>query len=265
MTLRLLPKPAALGSTCTMQAVRTFRRGISSSSVRLGEVRSSGGIFDPYVYRGTGGQGLPPMTSQDGLKTRWGIMKSHLKSGMCAGVIQKHVPDFHASKFPPVANTVFKDFIDAHREGDLRALAGLTTEEMYTSLKGELKQSKTKGTRRAAFRLVDFKEPTRVLQMRVDRKKHISPKEGWGQASTWLVTCRLFTEREFVFVEPNGKEARPAKDEISSAQNVTIGVFEVFFGDSSGKWRLALVQEMSQTAEGTAIGAPIKPPPAEAQ
>lgn len=57
-------------------------------SVRLGEVRSSGGIFDPFVYRGTGGQGLPPMMTQDGLKTRWGIMKSHLKSGMCAGVIQ---------------------------------------------------------------------------------------------------------------------------------------------------------------------------------
>lgn len=50
---------------------------------------------------------------------------------------------------------------------------------------GEIKSSKSKGARRAAFRLVDFKEPTRVLQMRVDRKKHISPKEGWGQASLW--------------------------------------------------------------------------------
>ncbi|CAM9488627.1 unnamed protein product [Hapterophycus canaliculatus] len=216
------------------------------------------------------------MMTQDGLKTRWGIMKSHLKSGMCAGVIQaspalKHVPDFHASKFPPVANTVFEDFINAHREGDLRALAGLTTEEMYSSLKVELKQAKSKGKRRPAFRLVDFKEPTRVLQMRVDRKKHVSPKEGWGQASAWLlpwydyVTCRLCTEREFVFVEANGKESRPAKDEISSAQNVAIGVFEVFFGDSAGKWRLALVQEMSETAAGTAIGVRAKPPQAAAQ
>jgi len=199
--------------------------------LRLGEVRSSGGIFDPYVYRGTGGQGLPPMMTKDGVKTRWGIMRSHLKSGMCAGIIQvhaflvngvvslgratnlernacshlsnepvpscarlesakttpthnphnlprrlvffsssmctrkfinkistmdrivnatpparinqtprplgaqKHVPEFHASKFPPVANEVFKEFFEAHRKGDMRALAGLTTEELYATLK----------------------------------------------------------------------------------------------------------------------------------
>lgn len=48
---------------------------------------------------------------------------------------QKHVPDFHASKFPPVANKVFEDFIQAHRKGDMHALAGLTTEELYDSLK----------------------------------------------------------------------------------------------------------------------------------
>lgn len=51
-------------------------------------MRSSGSIFDPYVYRGKGSPGLPPMMTQDGLKTRWGIVRGHVKSGMCAGVIQ---------------------------------------------------------------------------------------------------------------------------------------------------------------------------------
>lgn len=50
-------------------------------------------------------------------------------------------------------------------------------------LQGELKQNKKKGGRRGALRLLDFKEPTQVLQMREHRKKHISEKEGWGQAS----------------------------------------------------------------------------------
>ena len=45
------------------------------------------------------------------------------------------MPDFHASKFPGVANEVFKDFFEAHRKGDMSALAGLTTEELYASLK----------------------------------------------------------------------------------------------------------------------------------
>lgn len=48
---------------------------------------------------------------------------------------QKHVPDFHASKFPRVANKVFKEFFEAHRKGDMSALAGLTTEELYATLK----------------------------------------------------------------------------------------------------------------------------------
>lgn len=54
-------------------------------------------------------------------------------------------------------------------------------------LQAEIKNAKNKGLRRVAFRLSDFKEPTQVLQMRVDRKKHISPKEGWGQASASLL------------------------------------------------------------------------------
>lgn len=53
----------------------------------------------------------------------------------------------------------------------------------YCMLQGEIRQTKKKGGRRAAFRLVDFKEPTQVMQMREHRKKHISEKEGWGQAS----------------------------------------------------------------------------------
>ncbi|CAB1106638.1 unnamed protein product [Ectocarpus sp. CCAP 1310/34] len=59
-------------------------------SSRLGEVRSSGGVFDPYVYRGAGGKGLPPMMSSEGVKERLGIMRGHLKSGVCAGIIQVH-------------------------------------------------------------------------------------------------------------------------------------------------------------------------------
>ncbi|CAM9758286.1 unnamed protein product [Pylaiella littoralis] len=204
------------------------------------------------------------MMSRDGFKTRWGIMRSHLKSGMCAGVIQarrKHVPDFHASKFPPVADKVFEDFVQAHRKGDMHALAGLTTEELYDSLKSEIKKTKSKGGRRPAFRLVAFGEPTRVLQMRVDRKPHISPKEGWGQ-----VTCRLCTKRELVVVDANGKEVRPAEDDekATEAQNVTIGIFEVFFGDSSGRWRLAVVQEVGEAAAGAVTGA-TKPPQAPPQ
>lgn len=58
------------------------------------------------------------------------------------------------------------------------------TETSSSCGKGEVKRAKSKGQRRAAFRLLDFKEPTRVLQMRVKRNKNISPKEGWGQAST---------------------------------------------------------------------------------
>lgn len=235
-----------------MQVVGVIRRGISSRSVRLGEVRSSGGIFDPYVYRGTGGQVLPPMMSQKGVQTRFGIMRGHLKSGICAGVIQKHVPNFLPSKFPRMANAVFKDFFEAHRKGDLSSLAGLTTEELYASLKGEIKRTKSKGKRRAAFRLLDFKEPTRVLQMRVKRHKNISPQEGWGQ-----VTCRLCSERELVLVDASGKEVRPAEGDeggATKAQNVTIGVLEVFFGDPSGRWRLALVQEMSETPSGADSG-----------
>ncbi|CAM9410526.1 unnamed protein product [Laminaria digitata] len=235
-----------------MQSMGVIRRGISSTRGLRGEVRSSGSIFDPYVYRGKGSPGLPPMMTQDGLKTRWGIVRGHVKSGMCAGVIQarnesgtkthfKHVPDFHASKFPSVANKVFKAFIEAHRKGDMHALAGLTTEELYASLKTEIKNAKSKGLRRVAFRLSDFKEPTQVLQMRVDRKKHVSPKEGWGQ-----VTCRLCTERELVSVDANGKELRRAEDEeMAKAQNVTIGTFEVFFGDTAGRWRIALMRESS--------------------
>eukprot|EP00903_Cladosiphon_okamuranus_P014182 g13179.t1 len=239
------------------------RRGISSSSFRLAEVRSSGGIFDPYVYRGTGGQSLPPMMSKDGVKTRLGIMRSHLKSGMCAGIIQKHVPDFHASKFPGVANKVFTEFFEAHRKGDMSALAGLTTEELYATLKGEVRRTKSKGQRRAAFRLLDFKEPTRVLQMRVKRNKNVSPKEGWGQ-----VTCRLCSERELVLVDASGKEVVPIEANeggaTTKAQNVTIGIFEVFFGDPSGRWRLALVQEMSETLAAAGKGAK-KAPKAPAQ
>lgn len=62
-------------------------------------------------------------------------------------------------------------------------------------LQGEMKQNKKKGGRRGALRLLDFKEPTQVLQMREHRKKHISDKEGWGQASlpfflfTTTVSC----------------------------------------------------------------------------
>eukprot|EP00904_Undaria_pinnatifida_P006642 jgi/Undpi1/3107/HiC_scaffold_15.g06481.m1 len=107
----------------------------------------------------------------------------------------KHVPDFHASKFPPVANKMFKAFIEAHRKGDMHALAGLTTEELYASLK---------------------------------------------------VTCRLCTERELVSVDGNGKELRSAEgEEKAKALNVTIGTFEVFFGDTSGRWRIAQMRESS--------------------
>lgn len=49
--------------------------------------------------------------------------------------LQKNAPDFHAKKFPPVANKILTDFFDAHRKGDLFALAGLTTEELYATLK----------------------------------------------------------------------------------------------------------------------------------
>ncbi|CAM9098286.1 unnamed protein product [Ectocarpus sp. 6 AP-2014] len=255
-----------------MRVVGIIRRGISSSSSRLGEVRSSGSIFDPYVYRGAGGKGLPPMMSSEGVKERLGIMRSHLKSGVCAGIIQKHVPNFHASKFPPVANQIFKDFFEAHRKGDTRALAGLTTEELYASLKGEIKSSKGRGAQRAAFRLVDFKEPTRVLQMRVNRKKHISPKEGWGQASFWgwdiSVTCRLCSERQLLVVDAKGNEVEAKADEdATTAQNVTIGVFEAFFGDSAGRWRLALVQELAEAPAGatSATGKTNKSPQAQAQ
>ncbi|CBJ29484.1 conserved unknown protein [Ectocarpus siliculosus] len=246
-----------------MRVVGIIRRGISSSSSRLGEVRSSGGIFDPYVYRGAGGKGLPPMMSSEGVRERLGIMRSHLKSGVCAGIIQKHVPDFHVSKFPPVANQIFKDFFEAHRKGDTRALAGLTTEELYASLKGEIKSSKSRGAQRAAFRLVDFKEPTTVLQMRVDRKKHISPKEGWGQ-----VTCRLCSERQLLVVDAKGNEVEAKADEdATTAQNVTVGVFEAFFGDSAGRWRLALVQEFAEAPAGatSATGKTKKSPQAQAQ
>lgn len=60
---------------------------------------------------------------------------------------------------------------------------------------GEVKRTKSKGQRRAAFRLLDFKEPTRVLQMRVKRNKNVSPKEGWGQASAPAAAICLSWER----------------------------------------------------------------------
>lgn len=49
--------------------------------------------------------------------------------------LQKNVPEFHAKKFPPIANEVFTSFLEAHRTGDLFALAGLTTDQMYTTIK----------------------------------------------------------------------------------------------------------------------------------
>lgn len=49
--------------------------------------------------------------------------------------MQKHVPEFHAKKFPPIANEVMTSFLEAHRKGDLFALAGLTTEDMYATIK----------------------------------------------------------------------------------------------------------------------------------
>ncbi|CAN0399922.1 unnamed protein product [Ascophyllum nodosum] len=218
-------------------------RVFSSSRNVRGEVRSSGAIFDPYEYRGEGGdKALPPMVTSEGLKIRWGIMRGHLKSGVCAGIIQKHVPKFHASKFPPVANEVFEAFFEAHRKGDTRALAGLTTEELYATLKGELNQAKKGGGDRLAFRVLGFKTPTHVLQMREHRKKEISDKQGWGQ-----VTCRLQSEREVVTVDANGREVRPADgEEVIKTDNVTIGTFEVFFGDDQKRWRLALLQELSE-------------------
>lgn len=45
------------------------------------------------------------------------------------------MPEFHASKFPAVANGVFEAFFEAHRKGDMHMLAGLATEELYNTLK----------------------------------------------------------------------------------------------------------------------------------
>lgn len=51
-------------------------------------VRSSGAIFDPYVYRGPGGTPLPAIWSKEGLKTRVAVVRGHLVSGISQGMIQ---------------------------------------------------------------------------------------------------------------------------------------------------------------------------------
>lgn len=49
------------------------------------------------------------------------------------------------------------------------------------SVQGELKQAKKAGGNRLGFRVLGFKAPTHVLQMREHRKKDVSEREGWGQ------------------------------------------------------------------------------------
>lgn len=49
--------------------------------------------------------------------------------------MQKHIPGFHAKKFPSVAEENFATFLEAHRKGDFATLAGVTTDGLYDTLK----------------------------------------------------------------------------------------------------------------------------------
>ncbi|CAM9276674.1 unnamed protein product [Choristocarpus tenellus] len=115
------------------------------------------------------------------MQTRLKVMRGHLVSGVSAGIIQVRVPEFHAKKFPPVANKVFSDFLKAHREGDLSTLAGVATEDMFASIKAEIKSSKNKGKGRTAYQLLGHTDHTLVLQMRHYVRNKLRMKEGWGQ------------------------------------------------------------------------------------
>ncbi|CAM9758084.1 unnamed protein product [Discosporangium mesarthrocarpum] len=111
---------------------------------------------------------------------------------------------------------------------------------MLSSIKAEIKKNKKGGEGRRSFRLLGHTAPTLVLQMRHHIRNKALPNQGWGQ-----VTCKLATEREVVMLDGSGKELPQLEGEGQSIfNNVTIGVFEVYFGDSSKRWRLAMLEEV---------------------
>ncbi|CAM9806943.1 unnamed protein product [Sphacelaria rigidula] len=156
-------------------------------------------------------------------------------------MIQKHIPGFHAKKFPSVAEENFATFLEAHRKGDFATLAGVTTDGLYDTLKSEIKASVKKGRSRSAFRLLEFREPAQVLQMRHHRPQRMNKTIGWGQ-----VTCKLCCVREKIMVNAKGNEiVRPKGEQIPILDNVTIGTFEFFFADPTKRWRIAFLEELA--------------------
>jgi hypothetical protein len=54
--------------------------------------------------------------------------------------------------------------------------------------------------------------------------------------------------REVVAVDARNKEIRLPKGEQSHVESVTVAVLEVFFADPQKRWRIAMLNEVGQTA-----------------
>ena len=250
----------------------------SSSGFSLNQ--SAGVIFDPYKY--VPPEEVPSSFSADGVQYNFAVAKSVAKSSYSAAFITRHIPSFAARSFPEEADSIFKSFMDGHREGNLTALRLVVTDGLLEGLRQELKTAGAKevagsgqrrgsssrsagakrkqrqdkevnatagaerGNVRSAFVVDGFVRKSEVLQMR----HGFAGSGGRGNqrsASNGFgqVTVLVQSRRQVVMVDQCGRRIGDEAD-ITRVEVPSLCVFESSLAEPRGNWRLARIEEIGQ-------------------
>ena len=219
------------------------RRCLSTLGVPL---RSSGVIFDPYVYTPKADQ--PPLLSAAGLQYRASEAKRNWRSTVSIAMLQKHLKQGWEHKaFARETHSLFRNFMDAHRRGDLKQLRMLVTEGIYQGLSSEL-QAQPHNETRSAFEVVSYSRPAQVCQIRHGNVNRV----GYGQVTTMLQSTRRVVQVDVqgrIVDERGGGGGGGGGGGEKLLEIPTFCVFETCFLDPGATWRLARIDEHGATRD----------------
>jgi hypothetical protein len=145
------------------------------------------------------------------------------KSSFAAGRIRKGVDSFKPSNFGREAEDLFAQLNAAFADGDLGALDRLVTEQLFQTLKNQIKQDnkrfkekkgKAKGKKgknapkvqRKAYYVLSYPEPASIMQLRLLQQDPKEPHLAFGQ-----VTVRIRSERVVAEFDERGNAVKPAE------------------------------------------------------
>jgi hypothetical protein len=197
----------ALHKHAALQTVRA----LSSSPT------SPGVVVDPFVPKPKD-KASTSFFSSAGITSMRENMGTVAKSSFAAGRIRKSIDNFKPSNFGREAEALFAQLNAAFADGDLGALDRLVTEQLYQSLKNQVKQDnkrfkekKKKGKKgrapkvqRKAYYVLSFPEPASIMQLRLLQHDPKDPTLAFGQ-----VTVKIRSERAVAKFNERGNALPP--------------------------------------------------------